>query len=60
MSVITQDGESPLMWAAKGDKTGAVVVLVKSGADLNLQNKVSQMYILALVPGIPASVYIMR
>ena len=33
------------MWAAKGDKTGAVVELVKCGADLNLQNEVCHMYI---------------
>ena len=40
MSVITQDGYSPLMGAASLGRTEAVVVLVKGGADLNLQNKV--------------------
>ena len=45
MSVITQYGTSPLMWAAILDRTEAVVKLVKSGADLNLQNKVRHMYI---------------
>ena len=45
MSVITQKGYSLLMYAAKGGRTEAVVELVKSGADLNLQNKVCHMYI---------------
>ena len=45
MSVFTQEGYSPLMWAAQWDMTKAVVELVKSGADLNLQNKVCHMYI---------------
>ena len=44
-SVITQEGYSPLMVAAKGGRTEVVVELVKSGADLNLQNKVCHMYI---------------
>ena len=45
MSVITQNGQSPLMEAAQWDKTEAVVELVKSGADLNLQDTVCHMYI---------------
>lgn len=45
MSVVTQYGYSPLMVAAKGGRTGAVVELVKSGAGLNLQDKVCHMYI---------------
>ena len=40
MSVITQEGYTALMGAAEGDNTEAVVELIKSGADLNLQNKV--------------------
>ena len=43
MSVITQNGYSPLMWAAILDNTEAVVELVKSGADLNLQDTVCHM-----------------
>ena len=43
MSVITQDGDSPLMVAAHWDKTEAVVELVKGGADLNLQDTVCHM-----------------
>ena len=45
MSVITQYGHTALMVAAKLDRTGAVVELVKCGADLNLQNTVCHMYI---------------
>ena len=45
MSVITQNGYSPLMGAAKLDSTGAVVELVNCGADLNLQNEVCHMYV---------------
>ena len=45
MSVITQYGYSPLMGAAIYDKTEAIVELVKSGADLNLQDTVCHMYI---------------
>ena len=42
MSVITQDGWSALMYAARWDSTEVVVELVKAGANLNLQNKVCQ------------------
>ena len=45
MSVITQYGYTALMGAAEEGRTEAVVELVKSGADLNLQNKVCHMYI---------------
>ena len=45
MSVFTQDGVSPLMWAASEGRTEAVVELVKSGADPNLQSEVCHMYI---------------
>ena len=41
MSVITQDGESPLMEAARSGKTEVVSLLVKAGAALDLQNKVN-------------------
>ena len=37
-----QSGDSALMVAATWGKTGVVKVLVKGGADLNLQNKVRQ------------------
>ena len=43
LSVITQYGYSPLVLAAKKGRTEAVVELVKSGADLNLQTKVCHM-----------------
>ena len=42
MSVITQDGESALMYAASEVSTEVVVELVKAGANLNLQNTVCQ------------------
>ena len=42
MSVITQDGDSALMEAARGGKTEVVVELVKAGANVDLQNKVCQ------------------
>ena len=42
MSVITQDGESALMIAARWGRTEVVVELVKAGANLNLQNRVCQ------------------
>ena len=42
MSVITQDGDSALMRAVYYGETEIVAVLVKAGADLNLQNKVCQ------------------
>ena len=37
-----QEGDSALMMAAREGKTAVVKDLVKSGANLNLQNKVSQ------------------
>ena len=40
MSVVTQDGDSALMMAAKHGHTDIVVELVKAGAKLDLQNKV--------------------
>ena len=43
MSVITQDGYTALMEAAKRGRTEAVVELVKCGADLNLQDEVCHM-----------------
>ena len=42
MSVITQDGESPLMLAASEGETEVVALLVKAGAALDLQNKVNR------------------
>ena len=42
MSVITQDGWSALMYAAREGRTEVVVELVKAGANLNLQNTVCQ------------------
>ena len=45
MSVITQDGASALLAAAREGKTEAVVELVKAGANVDMQNKVCQ-YIL--------------
>ena len=42
MSVITQDGWSALMEAARGGKTETVVVLVKAGANVDMQTKVCQ------------------
>ena len=41
MSVITQDGESPLKLAVRSGKTEVVSLLVKAGAALDLQNKVN-------------------
>ena len=40
MSVITQEGYSALMWAARRGKTDVVVELVKAGANVDMQNKV--------------------
>ena len=39
-SVVTQDGDFPLMLAALNGKTGVVSLLVKAGAALDMQNKV--------------------
>ena len=41
MSVIIQDGESPLMKAARSGETEVVSLLVKTGAALDLQNEVN-------------------
>ena len=41
MSVITQDGESPLMLAVRSGRTEVVSLLVMAGAALDLQNKVN-------------------
>ena len=41
MSVITQDGESPLMMAARSGRTEVVSLLVKAGAALDLQDEVN-------------------
>ena len=40
MSVITQDGRSALMLAAREGKTEAVVELVKAGANVDMQTKI--------------------
>ena len=45
VSVITQEGDSALMRAARGGKTEVVVELVKAGANVDMQNGVRQ-YIL--------------
>ena len=42
MSVITQRGNSALLWAAFWGHTEIVQQLVKAGANLDLQNKVCQ------------------
>ena len=42
MSVITQDGVSVLMKAAREGKTEVVVELVKAGANMDVQTKVRQ------------------
>ena len=41
MSVVTQDGDSPLMLAAWNGETEVVSLLVKAGAALDLQNVVN-------------------
>ena len=41
MSVVTQDGDSPLMVATRRGKTEVVSLLVKAGAALDLQDKVN-------------------
>ena len=40
MSVITQNGESALMKAAREGDTEVVVELVKAGANVDMQNEV--------------------
>ena len=40
MSVITQDGASALMLAAKGGKTEVIVELLKAGANVDMQTKI--------------------
>ena len=42
MSVITQDGWSALMFAAREGKTEVVVELVKAGANVDMQDNVCQ------------------
>ena len=42
MSVITQNGYSPLIWAAESGRTGAIKKLVNAGANLDLQDEVCQ------------------
>ena len=41
MSIITQDGDSPLTLAARSGRTEVVSLLVKAGAALDLQNEVN-------------------
>ena len=40
VSVITQDGGSALMWAARWGKAEVIVELVKAGAHVDMQDKV--------------------
>ena len=40
MSVVTQDGDSALMEAARKGRTKVVSLLLKAGANTDLQNKV--------------------
>ena len=40
MSVITQDGDSALMIIVRKDRTEVVSLLLKAGANIDLQNKV--------------------
>ena len=42
MSVITQDGDSVLTLAAREGRTEVVPLLLKAGANTDLQNKVCQ------------------
>ena len=42
MSVITQDGDSPLILAAEWGRTGAITQLINAGANLDLQDEVCQ------------------
>ena len=41
MSVISQDGDSPLMLAVRNGRTEVVSLLVKAGAALDLQDEVN-------------------
>ena len=41
MSIITQDGVSPLMEAARNGRTEVVSLLVTAGAALDLQDQVN-------------------
>ena len=41
MSIIKQDGDSPLMMAAGNGETEVVSLLVKAGAALDLQDQVN-------------------
>ena len=41
VSIITQDGESPLMMAARSGRTEVVSLLVEAGAALDLQDEVN-------------------
>ena len=40
MSVITQDGNSALMIAVRDGRTEVISLLLKAGANIDLQNKV--------------------
>ena len=40
MSVITQDGDSALMMAARKGKTKVVSLLLEAGANIHIENKV--------------------
>ena len=42
MSVITQDGDTALMRAAREGRTEVVSLLLKAGANIHLQNEVCQ------------------
>ena len=44
MSVITQDGDSALMKAARWGKTEVIAELVKAGANVDMQTKVCYLY----------------
>ena len=41
VSIVTQDGESPLMMAARSGRTEVVSLLVEAGAALDLQDEVN-------------------
>ena len=44
MSVITQDGDSALMIAVREGRTEVVSLLLKAGANTDLQNKVENIF----------------